>query len=162
MKIFVCCSVTEDSRRIAVLIDGDFINPTNFGRVLAEAARCGEVVIRRIYGSPVKLSDWKEDIKRHEIEPVPTHASGKNIADVTLIINAVEILHSEKWINGFCIVTNDNDFAGLVIWLRKKGAFVEVIWSSDPVKHKPSFKDKCDKFKHIDELPESGDLDDGT
>ena len=146
--------MTEDLRRIAVLIDGDFINPTNFGRVLAEAARCGEVVIRRIYGSPVKLSDWKEDIKRHEIEPVPTRGTGKNIADVTLIINAVEILHSEKWIDGFCIVTNDNDFAGLTIWLRKKGVFVEVIWSSDPVTHKPTFKDECDKFKCVDELSE--------
>ena len=63
----------SDSRRLAVLIDGDSIKPAYFGSVLAWAARHDVVAIRRIYGRHTKLADWKECIKRHEIELMPTY-----------------------------------------------------------------------------------------
>ena len=70
----------------------------------------------------------------------------------TLIIDAAEILHSGKGIDGFYIVTNDNDFAGLARWIREKGAYVAVIWSSDQNKHAPSFEDECDAFMYVADL----------
>ena len=143
----------SDSRRLAVLIDGDSINPAYFGRVLAWATRHDVVAIRRIYGRHTKLADWKECIKRHEIELMPTYVDYKNAADITLTIHAVEIFYAMKGIDGFCIVTSDNDFAGLVKWLRDKKAFVAVIWSSRPDNHKPSFENECDVFQYIDDLP---------
>ena len=82
-----------------------------------------------------------------------TDVDYKNAADITLTIHAVEIFYAMKGIDGFCIVTSDNDFAGLVKWLRDKKAFVAVIWSSRPDNHKPSFEDECDVFQYIDDLP---------
>ena len=86
----------SDSRRLAVLIDGDSIKPAYFGSVLAWAARHDVVAIRRIYGRHTKLADWKECIKRHEIELMPTYVDYKNAADITLTIHAVEIFYSMK------------------------------------------------------------------
>ena len=149
----------SDSRQLAVLIDGDSINPAYFGRVLAEASRHGTVAIRRIYGNRGKLSDWEECISNHGIEPVLNSTTYKNAADIILTIHAVEILYSKKEINGFFIVTSDNDFAGLVKWIRDKGAYVAVVWSSSKEKHTPSFKDECNDFEYIDKLPPSDDPD---
>ena len=143
----------SDSRRLAVLIDGDFINPAHFGRVFAWATQCNDVIIRRIYGDHDKLEHWKECISNHGIESVPSYAKYKNAADIVLAVHAAEILYSNKGIGGFCIITNDNDFAGLVKWIRDKGAYVAVVWSSSKEKHTPSFEDECNDFEYIDKLP---------
>ena len=147
----------SDSRRLAVLIDGDSINPAYFGRVLAEAAEHGTVEIRRIYGGHEKLDCWKKCISNHGIESVPNDAGYKNAADVMLIIDAANILHRRSEINGFCIVASDNDFAGLARWLREQGVFVIGIGSKDtpPL----DFKRECDDFKYARELSPSDNPD---
>ena len=98
----------------------------------------------------------KRRLPEGNIDVAITYVDYKNAADIALTIHAVEIFYSMKEIDGFCIVTSDNDFAGLVKWLRDKKAFVAVIWSSRPDNHKPSFEDECDVFKYVDDLPLPG------
>ena len=144
-------------RILAVLIDGDNIKPAYYGRVMAWAARHGTVSMRRIYGNIGKLSDWKGCISNHGLEPVPNCIEGKNVADVMLTIHAVEILRSEKGIDGFCIAASDNDFAGLANWLRGEGAFVVGTGSMET---KPlEFKRECDCFEYVEDLPPEDDPD---
>ena len=122
---------------------------------MAWAARHGTVVMRHIYGNIEKLSAWKECISSHRLEPVPNRIEGKNIADVILTIHAVETLRSEKGINGFCIATSDNDFAGLANWLRGEGIFVVGTGSMET---KPlEFKRECDCFEYVEDLPPEDD-----
>ena len=131
----------SDPRRLAVLIDGDFINPAHFGRVFAWVARSNEVIIRRIYGDHDKPGALEGlCINNHGIESVPSYAKYKNAADIVLAVHAAEILYSNKEIGGFCIVTNDNDFAGLVKWIRDKGVYVAVVWSSSKRKTHAIFR----------------------
>ena len=144
--------MNQKPRRLAVLIDGDFVEPELLGRVLAEASRHGTLDIRRIYGNREKLSDWKECIRRHGIEPVPNYASGRNAADITLIIDAMDMLNSGR-VDGFCIVASDNHFAGLTSRIHKEGIFVVGIGSSD--KPPSSFKSACDGFRYVEDLPPS-------
>ena len=149
----------SDSRRLAVLIDGDFIDPADFGRVFAWAAGSGEVTMRRIYGNREKLSDWRKCIDNHRIEPVNNYADGRNAADFTMTIDAMDILHTREDVSGFCIVTADNHFASLAKRLCKEEYFVAVLWSSRLNEHEPSFKDECDVIMHVDELPPMNDPD---
>ena len=149
--------MTFDSRRLAVLIDGDFVDPESLGRVIAEASRHGDVAIRRIYANPEKLSAWAECFRRHRIESIPNYSDGHNAADHTLIIDTVEMLCSRKKIDGFCIVASDDDFAGLVNWIRKKKVFVVGISSRD--KSPSSFKKECDIFRYVEDLPQSDNPD---
>ena len=129
------------------------IDPEHLGRVLAEAGRYGTTSIRRIYGDHDKLFRWEECISNHGIESVPNSAAYKNAADVMLIIDAAEILRSGRGIDGLCIITSDNDFAGLARWIRENKAYVTVIWSSGQNEHTPFFEKECDAFKHIVDLP---------
>ena len=144
--------------RMAVLIDGDSIEPALLGRALAEASRHGTVEIRRIYGGREKLDSWEACINNNGIDPVPNDAGYKNAADVMLIIDAANMLHRRNGIDGFCIVTSDNDFAGLARWMREQGAFVAGIGSS---KNTPplDFKSECDCFMYAEELPPSDNPD---
>ena len=143
---------------MAVLIDGDGVNPEHFGRMLAWAARDRPVKIRRIYGSSDKLNTWMECIRNHCITPVINRTNYKNAADIMLAMDAAEMLHS-KQVRSFCIVAHDNDFAGLVQWLHEKHAHVEVIWSSTLKEHNFSFQSGCDDSILEDELPYSDDPD---
>ena len=144
-------------RKLAVLIDGDSIDPTDFGRVFAWVAGRGEVVMRRIYGNHRKISNWRKCIDNHRIEPVNNYADGRNAADFTMTIDAMDIFHTWKDINGFCIVVADNHFASLARRLCKKEYFVAVLWNSRLNEPKPSFKDECNVFKHVDKLPPADD-----
>ena len=150
-------SMKSRSCRLAVLIDGDHINPADFGRIFAWAVGRGEVVIRRIYGNRKTLSDWRKCINNHRIEPVSNHADGRNAADFTMTIDAMDIFHAWKDVNGFCIITADNHFASLTRRLCKEGYFMAVLWSSNLNEPKPSFKDECNVFRHVDKLPPADD-----
>ncbi len=149
--------MASNPRRLAVLIDGDFVEPQFLGDVMGEAGRHGKVAIRRVYGNAEKISHWKECLKRHRIEIIPNYAAGRNAADNTLIIDAVEMFRSRKRIDGFCIVASDNHFAGLANWIRTKEAFVVGIGSRD--KPPLRFKKECNVFKHVEELPPSDNPD---
>ena len=143
--------MASNPRQLAVLIDGDSLDPGSLGRIMAEASRHGNVVIRRIYGNYDNLSYWAECIRHHKIKPVLNPARYKNAADIALIIDAVEVLCSGEKIDGFCIVASDNDFAVMANWIRRKEIFVVGIGSSKtpPI----DFKYECDVFRYIEDLP---------
>ena len=139
-------------RRMAVLIDGDFVQPACLDRIMAEAARHGRVAIRRAYGNTPKMFAWQDCFRRHRITIIPNHADSANAADHTLMMDAVEMLCSGRKIDGFCIVASDDHFAGLANWLRKKGVFVVGIGG---LKTSPAlFKAGCDEFEYVERLPE--------
>ena len=121
--------------------------------MFAWAADRGEVVVRRIYGNPKNLSDWKKCIDKHGIEPVGNYADGRNAADFAMTIDALDILHDRKDVDGFCIVASDNHFASLARRLCKEECFVAILWSSGPNKPKSSFKDECDAFMRVGNCP---------
>ena len=109
--------------RLAVLIDMDQEEPDMFGRVLDKAAAYGAVSVRRAYGNCDKLSKWEECLQYHDIKAVPNYADGSNAADLTMAIDAMDLLHTGT-VDGFCVVSSDHIFAGLVRRLRSQGVFV--------------------------------------
>lgn len=116
--------------RLAVLIDMDPEEPHLLGDILAEAAACGTVDVRRAYGNREKLSPWEACLRYRDIEAVYNYGEGDNAADATLIIDAVDLFRTGR-ADGFCIVADDHIYAGLVKWLCGKGAFVAGIGRRD-------------------------------
>ena len=103
--------------RLAVLIDMDPLEPRLLGRVLTKAADYGAISIRRAYGNCAKLSDWRACLQYHNIEIARNYGAGANAADITLIIDAVDMLRAGK-ADGFCIVASDHHYTGLIQWLQ--------------------------------------------
>lgn len=113
----------SEPRRLALLIDIDQEDPGLFGSVFDKVAEYGTVVVRRAYGGNDKLAYWEQCLCHHDITPVTSYANGRNAADATLIIDAMDLLHSET-VDGFCIVASDHIYTNLVRWLQDHNVFV--------------------------------------
>ncbi|WP_375238508.1 NYN domain-containing protein [Aurantibacter sp.] len=135
---------------IAVLIDGDNIPSAHVKEMMQEIAKYGNPTIKRIYGdwtSP-HLSKWKNLLLENAITPIQQYAytTGKNATDSAMIIDAMDILYSEK-VNGFCLVSSDSDFTKLATRLREAGK--QVIGIGEKKTPNP-FIVACDKFIYIE------------
>jgi hypothetical protein len=142
----------ETDIRLAVLIDGDNIPSAYVKEMMEEIAKYGNPTIKRIYGDWTKpiLSKWKNMLLENAITPIQQYGytKGKNATDSAMIIDAMDILYSEK-VNGFCIVSSDSDFTRLATRLREAGMKVYGIGEK---KTPEPFIVACDKFIYIEIL----------
>jgi len=137
---------------LAVLIDGDNIPSAHVTEMMEEIAKYGNPTIKRIYGDWTNphLSKWKNLLLQNAITPIQQYAytTGKNATDSAMIIDAMDILYSEK-VNGFCLVSSDSDFTKLATRLREAG--MQVIGIGEKKTPTP-FIVACDKFIYIEIL----------
>ena len=138
--------------KLAVLIDGDNIPSAYVKEMMEEIAKYGNPTIKRIYGDWTKphLSKWKSILLENAITPIQQYGytTGKNATDSAMIIDAMDILYSEK-VNGFCLVSSDSDFTRLATRLREAGMKVYGIGQK---KTPDPFIVACDKFIYIEIL----------
>src|SRR4029077_13819860 len=138
--------------RLAVLIDADNIPYLNIKGMLEEIAKYGTPTFKRIYADWTKptVSGWKTVLLENAITPVQqySYTSGKNATDSAMIIDAMDILYSNK-VDGFCIVSSDSDFTRLATRLREAG--MKVIGIGEKKTLNP-FITACDKFIYIEIL----------
>lgn len=149
--------MTQESRRIAVLIDGDNAQPALLPQVLAETAKYGTVTTRRIYGdwTAPQMSGWKDALNAHAVQPIQQfrYTTGKNATDSALIIDAMDLLHSGR-VAGFCIVSSDSDFTRLATRIREQGLFVMGVGRAmTPA----AFVKACEVFVYTENLNDGAD-----
>ena len=138
--------------KLAVLIDGDNIPSAYVKEMMEEIAKYGNPTIKRIYGdwTNPNLLKWKNILLENAITPIQQYGytTGKNATDSAMIIDAMDILYSEK-VNGFCLVSSDSDFTRLATRLREAG--MNVIGIGEKKTPNP-FIVACDKFIYIEIL----------
>src|SRR6478736_7081327 len=138
--------------RFAVLIDADNTSPQIAEGLFEEVAKFGEASVRRIYGdfSNQQLRSWSEILQKHAIDPYQQFAytKGKNAADIALVIDAMDLLHSGRF-DGFCLVSSDSDFTRLASRLREQGADV---YGFGTRKTPESFRQACRRFIYTENL----------
>ena len=142
---------------LAVLIDGDNIPSAYVKEMMEEITKYGNPTIKRIYGDWTKphLSKWKNLLLENAITPIQQYGytTGKNATDSAMIIDAMDILYSEK-VSGFCLVSSDSDFTKLATRLREAG--MQVIGIGEKKTPNP-FIVACDRFIYIEILKSQGD-----
>lgn len=142
----------ENDLKLAVLIDGDNIPSAYVKEMMEEIAKYGNPTIKRIYSDWTKpsVAKWKSLLLENAITPIQQYGytQGKNATDSAMIIDAMDILYSEK-VNGFCLVSSDSDFTRLATRLREAG--MKVIGLGEKKTPDP-FIVACDKFIYIEIL----------
>lgn len=140
----------KDEMRIAVLIDADNVPYNNIKGIMEEIAKYGTPTIKRIYADWTKptVSGWKGVLLENAITPIQqySYTTGKNSTDSAMIIDAMDILYSDK-VEGFFIISSDSDFTRLVTRLREAG--VKVFGIGERKTPRP-FIAACDKFTYIE------------
>ncbi len=142
----------EKDLNLAVLIDSDNVSHRYVKAMMDEIARYGTPTIKRIYGDWTTSTGagWKAVLLNNAITPIQqySYTIGKNSTDSAMIIDAMDILYSEK-VDGFCIVSSDSDFTRLATRLREAGLKVFGIGEK---KTPEPFIAACDKFIYLEIL----------
>ncbi|MCK5745238.1 MAG: NYN domain-containing protein [Oricola sp.] len=147
----------DRSPRLAVLIDADNTSARIADGLFEEVAKIGEASVRRIYGdfSSPRMKGWNDILLSHAIVPQQQFAytTGKNASDITLVIDAMDLLHSGRF-DGFCLVSSDSDFTRLASRIREQGVDV---YGFGEKKTPESFRQACRRFIYTENLlPDSG------
>ena len=153
----------NQDKKIALLIDAENISRNYRKTIMNELAKYGTTTYRRIYGDfTSRTISWtSEDMLKYSLTPVQQYSNtshnnrnaGKNSSDITLVIDAMDILYSGN-VEGICIVSSDSDFTKLASRLREAGMLVIGMGEQ---KTPLAFRKSCEKFILLDVLSKSDD-----
>src|SRR4051795_7517974 len=144
--------MTDDSARLAVLIDADNTSPKLIKEMFEELAGYGTITVKRAYGDWTNphLNGWRSILLGNAISPQQQFAYtyGKNATDSALIIDAMDLLYSGN-VEGFAIVSSDSDFTPLATRLRESGKRVIGVGRRKTPK---AFVEACERFLYLEGL----------
>ena len=150
-----------DSLKLAVLIDADNTNHNVAQALFDEIARLGEANVRRIYGDYTRseMQGWEKKLATHALIPThqPAYVKGKNASDITMVIDAMDLLHKGN-VDGFCLISSDSDFTRLAQRIKEEGA---VVYGFGEQKTPEAFRAACTRFIYNENLM-NGATDAGT
>src|ERR1700728_1682255 len=153
---------SENSTRLAVLIDADNAQPSITEGLLAEVAKYGTAHVKRAYGdwTAPQLKGWKDQLLSQSIQPIQQFAytRGKNATDAAMVIDAMDLLYSGRF-DGFCIVSSDSDFTRLAARLRESAL---TVYGFGERKTPKAFVAAGDNFIYIENLSFDEDDDDDS
>ncbi|MBF6172298.1 NYN domain-containing protein [Nocardia blacklockiae] len=148
---------SENSIRLAVLIDADNAQPAIADGLLAEVAKYGTAHVKRAYGdwTSTNLKGWKDRLLEQSIQPIQQfgYTTGKNATDSAMIIDAMDLLYTGK-LDGFVIVSSDSDFTRLASRIRESGL---TVYGFGQRKTPQPFVAACDKFIYTENLTDTAE-----
>ena len=138
---------TTAEQRLAVLIDADNISAALAGEIFKKAYVIGTPIARRAYGMVNCFSSdggWAKAQREYGViaRPQVSNVSGKNVADIALVIDAMEFLY-RKPCDGICIVSSDSDFSALAAKISENG---KAVYGMGGPRTPASFRNACTKF----------------
>jgi uncharacterized LabA/DUF88 family protein len=110
----------------------------------------GKVLFRRAYCDWTRFSPATRNLHEHGVELIdvpPSTRSGKNGADVRLVIDALELAYLREHIDTFVIASGDSDFCPLAYKLREIGRTVIGMGVREATS--PLFVKACDEFIYL-------------
>ena len=138
-------------KSIAVLIDADNASAKNIGLILQEIAKLGHITCKKIYGDwgNARIKSWQEALLKYAIDPMQQFAyvKGKNATDIGLVIEAMDLLYSDKY-DCFCLISSDSDFTSLAVRIRQDSVKVFGFGNRSTV---DAFTKACDSFYYIED-----------
>lgn len=145
------------NKTYAVLIDAENVSTKYLQTIFEELNKFGSTPIRRAYAdfSKTETKKWNDACHKYSITLVHKSSSsaGKNSTDASMIINAMDLLYRESYIDGFVIITNDSDFTSLCQRIRESGK--EVIGMSEQANKTEMFKNACTIFRYLEVIDNS-------
>src|SRR5207249_228646 len=122
-------------------------------RVLERLVEKGKIVAKRAYADWSRFGPYTAPLHEAAIElvEIPKRAqTGKNSADIHLVVDAMDLAHSKEHIDTFVIVSGDSDFSPLVSKLKENGKHVIGLGMQDSTSE--LLRDNCDEFIYYEDL----------
>jgi uncharacterized protein (TIGR00288 family) len=123
------------------------------GRVLERLVEKGKIVVKKAYCDWSRFGNYTGPLHEAAIEliEIPKRsATGKNSADIRLVVDAIDLAYSKDHIDTFCIVSGDSDFSPLVSKLKELGKHVIGLGLANATSE--LLRDNCDEFIYYEDL----------
>ena len=122
-------------------------------KVLERLLLKGNIVVKKAYCDWQRYQEYKRPMHEaaFELIEIPhVRQSGKNSADIHMVVDALDLCYTKAHVDTFVIVSGDSDFSPLVSKLRENNKFV----IGCGVKHSTSdlLISGCDEFIYYDDL----------
>ncbi|MDD5200390.1 MAG: NYN domain-containing protein [Terrimicrobiaceae bacterium] len=113
----------------------------------------GHIVVKKAYCDFDRYKEFKRDLHEaaFELIEIPhVRQSGKNSADIRMVVDALDLCYTKQHLDTFVILSGDSDFSPLVSKLRENAKTVVGMG----VKNSSSdlFINNCDQFIYYDDL----------
>ncbi len=142
-----------DFENVALGVRDARIKKFNIQLVLERLLVKGSVVVKKAYCDWERYKEFKavmHDAAFELIEIPHTRQSGKNSADIRMVVDALDLCYTKEHIDSFVIISGDSDFSPLVSKLRENNKMVIGVG----VKSSTSdlLMSNCDEFIFYDDL----------
>jgi uncharacterized protein (TIGR00288 family) len=122
-------------------------------KVLERLLLKGHIVVKKAYCDFERYKDFKRGLHEaaFELIEIPhVRQSGKNSADIRMVVDALDLCYTKGHVDTFVIISGDSDFSPLVSKLRENAKTVIGVG----VKNSTSdlFLNNCDEFIYYDDL----------
>jgi uncharacterized protein (TIGR00288 family) len=122
-------------------------------KVLERLLLKGHIVVKKAYCDFSRYKDFKRSLHEaaFELIEIPhVRQSGKNSADIRMVVDALDLCYTKSHLDTFVIISGDSDFSPLVSKLRENAKTVIGLG----VKKSTSdlFINNCDEFIYYDDL----------
>ena len=125
----------------------------DIGKVLERLLLKGSIVVKKAYCDWERYKEFKAPMHEASFELIEiphVRMSGKNSADIRMVVDALDLCYTKSHVDTFVIVSGDSDFSPLVSKLRENNKIVIGVGV------KSSTSDlliaNCDEFIYYDDL----------
>jgi uncharacterized protein (TIGR00288 family) len=153
---------TADTPNLAVFCDFENValgvrdakySAFSIDRVLERLLLKGSIVVKKAYCDWERYKEFKAPMHQaaFELIEIPhVRQSGKNSADIRMVVDALDLCYTKAHVDTFVIVSGDSDFSPLVSKLRENNKTVIGVG----VKSSTSdlLTNNCDEFIYYDDL----------
>ncbi len=155
-------SKTERERSLAVFIDLEnlamgFQNQRKIRfevqKVLERLVEKGKLIVKKAYADWSRYPSYTAPFHEAAIEliEIPKRSqTGKNSADIRLVVDAIDLAWSKPHVDTFVIVSGDSDFSPLVSKLKENGKHVIGLGMKGSTSD--LLRDNCDEFIYYEDL----------
>ncbi|MEM9555071.1 MAG: NYN domain-containing protein [Acidobacteriota bacterium] len=142
-----------DLENIALGVRDSDIRAFEVNLILERLLEKGKIIAKKAYADWERYSEFKRAFHLAAIELIDIpqkRYSGKNSADIKMVVDAMDLCYSKEHVDTFVLVSGDSDFSPLVSKLKENDKYVIGIG----VKNSSSdlLIDNCDEFIYYEDV----------
>lgn len=125
----------------------------NIAKVIERLLLKGNIVVKKAYCDWDRYKDFKTGMHEASFELIEIphiRQSGKNSADIHMVVDALDLCYTKSHVDTFVIISGDSDFSPLVSKLRENNKIVIGVGVENSTSD--LLMANCDEFIYYDDL----------
>jgi uncharacterized protein (TIGR00288 family) len=153
LRTEVTTAVFVDFENLALGVEQDKKGRFEIELVLKRLLERGRIVFKRAYCDWSRFQNFMREFHMQGFEMVDipgSKVSGKNSADIRMVVDAIDLCYSKSHIDTFALITGDSDFSPLVSKLKENDK--RVLGCGVRSSTSDLLAGNCDEFIFYDDL----------